>query len=685
MSPILLSLVFLGAAAEIQTREVPTTRLFVQTTPPGAAIKLDGKAEGTAPKVFLVPPDANKMVVEVELDGHASQRREVTIQGGRVTRIEFQLASQQAKAIPAPTPQEKTTTAKSETMSNTADAARVKTTFGPVTKGLQAALELNPGSGGFTLGERIKVRFHIRNASDKSIYLAGGSWRQDSTITIEDERGRQIPVRHVMYTGETLIQRNLLEPGDSALFHSASLAFVAEDADEKRVWHPVGNYVKVKPGRYTVRYRLHFPDVVEGRPGGPPRYPEDWQGDLETAPVTVDVAPAKAAPAKATSGPAIERVRRFDPGVRVGTIACPPDGKLIAVGNDQPGRSRVADTWRPTVKILDADTGKVVVSLKLTTSDEDAVLAATERLSQSEVLALSLSPDGNVVAVGTGIGQVKLFNTRTGQLVRSLDDEQAKLADKEAPENRKSLRRAMGRVGSLAFSPDGTLLATCGASFEDVARESGDLPQEPFTATGPGRLKVWEVRTGTLKHGLVGHSHANAVAFSPDGNLLASAGLWLNDRESGTNIWNPHTGTKIRTITTNANAGARSIAFSPDSNSVAIGSLSLDKDKDKDAATGTVTLAHTASGIVEWQQTIPDWPKPAAFSPDGRSVAVLCGGQSIRFLDTETGTMKHEIRPADFSQGGRWNDFAFAPQGHMLAIGGVGKEGKGSVELWNMR
>ena len=103
MSAILLSLMLLGAAAQVQTRETPTTRLFVQTTPAGATIKLDGKAEGTAPKVFLVPPDANKMTVEVELEGHASQRREVVIQGGRVTRIEFQLAPQQAKS-PAGSP-----------------------------------------------------------------------------------------------------------------------------------------------------------------------------------------------------------------------------------------------------------------------------------------------------------------------------------------------------------------------------------------------------------------------------------------------------------------------------------------------------------------------------------------------------------------------------------------------------
>jgi 5-hydroxyisourate hydrolase-like protein (transthyretin family) len=191
------------------------------------------------------------------------------------------------------------------TMSNTADAARAKTTFGPVTKGLQAAVELDPGSGGFTLGQPIKVRFHIRNASDKSIYLAGGSWRQDSTIKIEDEQGRQVPARYVWSSGETLILRNLLEPGDSTRFHSSGLAFIAEGAGDKRVSGPVCNYVEVKPGRYTIRYRLHFPDVSEGRPGGPPRNPEDWQGDLETAPVTVDVAPAEALkPAEPQPAPA---------------------------------------------------------------------------------------------------------------------------------------------------------------------------------------------------------------------------------------------------------------------------------------------------------------------------------------------------------------------------------------------
>jgi hypothetical protein len=101
----------------------------------------------------------------------------------------------------------------------------------------------------------------------------------------------------------TPIQRNLLLPGESAVFHSSGLAFLAKDADGKQVTQPVGNYVKVAPGRYTVRYRLHFPDLLQtGFPQS-----SDWQGDLDTAPVTVEVAAANKSAAAPAFGPVIER------------------------------------------------------------------------------------------------------------------------------------------------------------------------------------------------------------------------------------------------------------------------------------------------------------------------------------------------------------------------------------------
>jgi hypothetical protein len=194
-------------------------------------------------------------------------------------------------------------------------------------------------------------------------------------------------------------------------------------------------------------------------------------------------------------------------------------------------------------------------------------------------------------------------------------------------------------------------------------------------------LKVWEVKSGTLIHDLAGHSHVDAVSFSADGNLLATAGRWNgDDNGTGVIVWNALTGKKIRTITNESNGGTHAVVFSPTGNLVAIGSRHFDKAKD--TSTTTVSLTHALSGVMEWQQTISGWAKPGAFSPAGKSLVVLCGGESIRFFDTESGTVNREIRSADSPQGGRWYDFALPPHGRRLAISGVDNSQKGTVEIW---
>ena len=370
-------------------------------------------------------------------------------------------------------------------------------------------------------------------------------------------------------------------------------------------------------------------------------------------------------------------------------IGCSADGKLIAIANGNPtlimlgnGRSKVADNWQPSADILDAQTGKTVVSLKLTTNEEDAVLAATERVSHFEVTALALSLDGSVAAVGTSIGQVKLFKARTGELVRSLDDERARLADTKTPEKWKSLARAMGSVASLVFSPDGSRLAACGSSYADYSGVFDAAQRLDELSTGPGRLKIWDVKTGTLTHDLVGHSHANAVAFCPDGRSLVSAGQWLDDREIGTGviIWDAQAGTKLRTVRTEANGGTHSVAFSPDGKLMAIISLHFDKDKANDAGTSAISLAHIASGIVDWRRTFPGWVKPVAFY--NGSVVLISGGQLMPYLEQATGkTLFRMRRSADPQRGGRWYDFAIAKRGRMLVIGGEDDERRGNVEI----
>ncbi len=383
-----------------------------------------------------------------------------------------------------------------------------------------------------------------------------------------------------------------------------------------------------------------------------------------------------------------KRTYHLPAGDMVETIAVAPDGSLIAFGNGNPtliehtNRTiEVTDNWKPSVKIAAGEPHfgeRGVSSLNLTTPEERAVLAATARVSYFEVTALAFSPDASLLAVGTSIGQVKLFNTKTAELVRVLDDERARLTDKDTPENWKSLKRALGSVASLAFSPDGSLLAMCGTSFEDYSDIFDGIERTTLKTTGPGRLKVFEVKTGTLNHDLVGHSHVYDVAFSPEGDLLASAGSW--DNGTGVITWNAQTGKKVSTIVKEANAGVQMVAFSPTRKMVAIGARLYDKENDTYST--AISVAFPMSGIMEWSQIIPGHALPKDFSPNGKTVALLCGGESIRFIDVETGQLKHEIKAADSPGRGRWTDFAIAPKGQLLVIGRADGEHKGSVEIW---
>jgi serine/threonine protein kinase/WD40 repeat protein len=386
-----------------------------------------------------------------------------------------------------------------------------------------------------------------------------------------------------------------------------------------------------------------------------------------------------------------ERISRF-PGLTAGhaiTVACSLDGRLIAFANGNPTRimhprsSEVADGWKPSVQILDAATGEIVVTMKLTTAEEDAVLAATPRISHVEATALAFSPDDSLLAVGTSIGQLKLFDTRTGELKLSFDDQTARLADPNTPENWKTIQRAMGSVAALDFSPDGTLLATIGGSFADFAEGFSEVSRLGLRATGPGRLKTWNVSSGTLKDDLAGHNdHAYDVAFSPNGQLLASAGRWQSDGDFGNGVlmWNPHSGKLIhRLIRVTADGGTRAIAFSPDSKQLLLGTQRFDDD----TSTGGVSIVNAESGTPLWLTTVPGWAKPLAFWPDG-SVVVLCGTQSIRFLDRETGALQREIRPASSDPDARWRDFAIPKLSGTMAIGVVDKEKNGSVDVWRI-
>ncbi len=220
---------------------------------------------------------------------------------------------------------------------------------------------------------------------------------------------------------------------------------------------------------------------------------------------------------------------------------------------------------------------------------------ATLKGERSTIRAVTFSPDGQSVACVNDTGDVKLWDVATGTLKKNL------------PGLSEPMRKARGTLGAIAFAPDGELLAIAG-----TARFKAGVSSYLY------ELRILEVQSGQPRWSHMGRGEsATSLAFSPDGEVLASAG-W---KSKSVKLWNSQTGEPLRNLSP-TRGGISSVAFAPDGRTLLGGGVVGPSGPDGQEPAGTVTLWDVGQGrILNTLEVQTKHVRALAIAPNGKTVA----------------------------------------------------------------
>ncbi|MBC6458959.1 WD40 repeat domain-containing protein [Actinomadura sp. HBU206391] len=278
----------------------------------------------------------------------------------------------------------------------------------------------------------------------------------------------------------------------------------------------------------------------------------------------------------------------------VHSVAFSPDGKILASGG-YADNSKGAVRSSGEVRLWDLSRHRSISTLAL----------PDRRGSWTDFESVAFSPDGKTVAAGgeqhtccadgsRAYGKIWLWDVSSRRNTGAFTIPSSSLT-------------RLSRVNSVAFSPDGKILATAG-----------------FVSTEGGEVRLWNVasrRSVLILRTRLGEF--DSVAFSPDGKTLAIGG----DADSGpgagaVRLWDVAGHRHTATLPIPESTFDR-VTFSPDGKTLASADTGYVRLWDVTGRRRVAMISGPKPGYTRFDGSV----RSATFSPDGKTLAI--GGFGI--------------------------------------------------------